>query len=123
MEYVAAAPVPPVGKVRSRVDFMRGIASIHVQEMGSDTTDAVVDLLRHYRNGLVDLIHVILPLSGDINSVVERLVEAGCGFGALLPQYGEDPHLVMQSIYPELLPPASQGVLSPRAARILAGLL
>jgi hypothetical protein len=40
----------------------------------------------------------------------------------LLPQYGEDPHLVMQSISPELLPEVSQGVLSPRAARILAGL-
>jgi hypothetical protein len=122
VEYVPATPPPATGKLRSRVDFMRGIASIVVEETGSDTPDAVVDLLRHYRNGFIDLIHVVLPLAGDINSVVERLVEAGCGFGALLPQYGEDPHLVMQSISPELLPEVSQGVLSPRAARILAGL-
>jgi hypothetical protein len=122
VEYVPATPPQASGKLKSRVDFMRGIATIVVQETGPDTPDVLVDMLRHYRNGFVDLIHIILPLAGDINSVVERMVEAGCGFASLLPQYGEGPVLVMQSISRELLGPVPQGVVSPRAARILADL-
>jgi hypothetical protein len=126
---LAAEYVPPSrrtgpGMVETRLDFVRGIAILLVHEAGDDTPRVLLERLQHYRNGFVELIHIVLPLSlDDINPAVECLIEAGCSFASVLPQYAESPVVVMQSIQRESLAPIPQGVFSPRASRILSDIL
>lgn len=123
-EFVRPQPRAGAGRFESSVDFIRGRAVIEVHEMGADTPDLLLERLQHFRNGFVDLVHFVLPLSGDdIDGAVERLSAAGCVFGAVLPQYRDCPVFVMQSVNRAVLAPIPRGVLSPRAAEILAGIL
>lgn len=112
------------GRFESSVDFIRGRAVIEVREMGETTPDLLLERLQHFRNGFVDLVHFVLPLSGDdIDCAVERLSGAGCVFGAVLPQYRDCPVFVMQSVNRAALAPIPRGVLSTRAAEILGDIL
>lgn len=110
--------------VTCRVDFQRSIALVEATSIGADAADVLIGKLEHYRSGFVEVVRIILPLSETaIGDVVERLVEAGCGYAAVLPQYRELPVLILQSLDASKLAPIEQGVLSPRAARIVGDLL
>lgn len=123
-EFVRPRQPSGTGRVESSVDFIHGRAVIEVREIGTDTPDLLLERLHHFRNGFIDLVHFVLPLSGDdIDCAVERLSAAGCVFGAVLPQYHDCPVLVMQSVNRATLAPIPRGVLSPRAAEILAKIL
>lgn len=123
-EFVPPRQRPGAGRFESSVDFIRGRAVIEICEMGAETPDLLLERLQHFRNGFIDLVHFVLPLSGDdIDGAVERLSVAGCVFGAVLPQYRDCPVFVMQSVNRAALAPIPRGVLSPRAAEILADIL
>jgi|GEM_PF-4916917 len=121
VDYISPTLRHAPGRIESKVDFQRGIAFIFVLEAGIDTPERVLERLRHYRESFVELIHIVLPLSGDdINAIIESLENAGCRYAAVFPQYIDGPALVMQSIDARLLAPIPPDVISPRAARILA---
>jgi hypothetical protein len=123
-EFIRPQRRPGAGQFESSLDFIRGRAVIEVREVGESTPDILLERLQHFRNGFIDLVHFVLPLSGDdIDCTVDRLSEAGCVFGAVLPQYRDCPVFVMQSVNRAALAPIPSGVLSPRAAEILANIL
>lgn len=123
-DFVMAPRCASSGHMESYVDFRRARAVVEVDRTGPETPDALLQQLKHFHAGYVELIHFVLPLSGhDIDPAVEALVGAGAGFGAVLPDYREGPVLVMQSIDRKCLAPISQGVLSPRAGEIVAELM
>lgn len=110
--------------VKSAINLGGRAATVEIRKLGADAERVALERLDHFRNGFIEAIRFLLPLSGtDTGPVVERLVEAGCGFAAVLPQFGEAPVLVLQSVDPEKLAPVERGLLSPRASRILAQLL
>jgi hypothetical protein len=116
------APVAPEGpgKIEPKIDFTYGVASLLVVEVGTETIEELTKLVEHYRSGFVEVIHIVLPLSGtNINPVVEFFAARGFTFGAVLPQFSDGPVLIMQSVDRALLAPISPAALDPRAARIL----
>jgi hypothetical protein len=116
----AVAPEGP-GRIEAKLDFTYGIASLLVIEVGTETIDELAKYVEHYRSGFVEVIHIVLPLSGtNINPVVEFFVARGFTFGAVLPQYVDGPALIMQSVDRALLAPIAPAALDSRAARILA---
>jgi hypothetical protein len=121
VDYIAPTPRHVPGRIESKMDFQRGIALISVLEAGIDTPEQVLKRLCHYQECFVELIHIVLPLSGDdINATIESLESAGCRYAVIFPQYIDGPALVMQYIDSRLLAPVPPDVISPRAARILA---
>ena len=83
--------------VKSHMDFTRSLARIEVLEVGDDAPEVLREQLQHYRNGLVDLIHFILPLAkGDIDPSIEALMSEGCVFGSLIPCYRDCDVVVLQ---------------------------
>lgn len=119
--YQAAVEPEGPGRVEAKLDFTYAIANLIVREVGTETIEALVKYVEHYRSGFVELIHIFLPLSGaNIDPVVEFFAARGFTFAAILPQYVDGPVLVLQSIDRALLAPISPAAFDPRAARILA---
>jgi hypothetical protein len=122
-EFVPPASVTGAGRVDAFVDFGRGRAVVEVRQTGEDTADSLLRYLQRFHSGFLELVHIILPLSGDhLDPIVEALTAAGVGFAAVLPDYREGPVLIMQSIDRKCLAPIPQGVFSERARRIIADL-
>jgi hypothetical protein len=115
----------PAGEtvIHSEIDHRRRLAVVEIVRAGSGAADAVLERLRHFRRGFLDVVRLVLPLAGvDIGEITERLVEEGCGFAAVFPQYRESPVLVLQHVDKETLAPVESGVLTRRATRLLESL-
>ncbi len=83
-------PVAPWGRSRvvTDLDLRRSLAVVELTQVGTDAADVLLDRLVHFRDGMVDLIHFVLPLSGpSVEEVTDILVESGCRYAALLPFY------------------------------------
>jgi hypothetical protein len=106
--------------IEPSLDFHVGYAILEVRSVGVDAPGAIREQTRHFQDGFIELVRVVLPLSGiDLNPVVEDLAGSGFQFAAVLPQYRDCPVLILQHIDPRHVAPIPSGLLSPRAVRIL----
>ena len=126
----AAGPVyPPVAPWgRSRVvtdlDLRRSLAVVELTQVGTDAADVLLDRLVHFRDGMVDLIHFVLPLSGpSVEEVTDILVESGCRYAALLPFYRGYDVLMLQYTNMLEIDLSESDFHSPMARRFIKPLL
>jgi hypothetical protein len=124
VEFVPPVKVTGAGRIETSVDFNRGRCIIEVHCPGEDTAECLLRHLQHFHSGFIELVHIILPLSGDyLDRTVEALAAASVSFAAVLPDYRQGPVLIMQSIDRSCLAPVKQDLLSERARHILANLM
>lgn len=84
-------------EITAAVDPGCGRAVVELVRVGADAADALVDRLEHYRDGMLDVIHIALPLTrAEIGPAVDALLSAGCRYAAVLPFYREHDVLILQ---------------------------
>ncbi len=84
-------------EIASRFDYPRSLGVVDIVRVGADTKEAVFKKVENLKNGMLDLIHVYVPLSQcDINDIVDALVDTGFQYCTLIPQYSDGDVLVLQ---------------------------
>lgn len=94
-----AAPVAPRGAstLVEQLDLGRSHAMVELTHVGTDAANLLLNRLMHYRDGMVDLIHFMLPLSGpNLDRTLDALLKSGCRYAALIPFYRDYDVLVLQ---------------------------
>ena len=90
-------PAAPASAVEVRLDLRRSLAVIEVVTVGEDAVAAVRERFLHVRDGMIDLIHVVIPLTGiDSGPLVKAMLTLGCVWAALIPFYRGHDALVLQ---------------------------
>jgi hypothetical protein len=119
VQFSEPRPVTGATRLDCQFNFRRQRATIEIIEVGHDAPDLLADRLNHYRDGFAHIIQVVLPLEqGDINPAVERLVDEGCCFGAILPCYRSGDVLIMQNALRPTLEITDKDLFNPMARRI-----
>jgi len=120
VEFVGPRPLAQMTSIDCQYNYHKSIARVEILEVGEDAPDLLSTRLDHYRAGLAHVIQFVLPLGkGDINPAVERLVEEGCKYGALLPSYRSCDVLIMQLALKPTLELSDKDLFNPMARRIL----
>ena len=84
-------------EVEERLDYVRSLGVIDVTRVGADTIAVIAGKMNRMRDGMLDLIHVYLPLTqGDISEQVEALAQQGFSYCTVIPVYRSGDVLVMQ---------------------------
>ena len=84
-------------EVEERLDYVRSLGVIDVTRVGADTIAVIGARMNRLREGMLDLIHVYLPLTqGDISAEVEALAQQGFRYCTVIPVYRSGDVLVMQ---------------------------
>lgn len=103
-----------------RLDLRRSLAVIEAVTVGADAVPAVLDRFIHARDGMIDVIHVVLPLNRvDIDPLVTALLNLGCVWGALIPFYRGHDVIVLQYLNGVDVELEMPDLHSPLARRIL----
>lgn len=119
--FVPSSPAHGESAVSTAVDAGCSRAVVELSHHGADARDVVLDHLAHYRGGMVDVIHFLLPLSATgIDGPVEALLQAGCRYGALLPFYRGHDVLALQYLNHVEAWHSGPPLFSPRARRLWA---
>lgn len=120
VEFTDPRPTAAKTTIDCQYNYLKSIAKVEVVEVGEDAPDVLSERIDHYRAGLAHVIQIVLPLGqGDINPAVERLVDEGCKYGALLPSYRSCDVLIMQLALKPTLELRDKDLFNPMARRIL----
>jgi hypothetical protein len=70
---------------------------LEVRQVGDDVIQRVLERVDHFCKGLIDLVHIVLPLSGaDIAPCIQALLARGACYAALLPSYRQSDCIALQ---------------------------
>lgn len=86
-------------EIETHLQHHRNSVIVEVLKISSDTIDILLDKLNHFKNGLLHVIHFAIPLrQGGSALCIEKLIERGCKFAAILPFYKgrDDDMLILQ---------------------------
>jgi hypothetical protein len=93
-------PITPFvdsSEVDLRLDLRRSLAVIELVTVGKDAPEALRERFNHARDGMIDLIHVVIPLTEmDVGPAVMAMLDLGCVWGALIPFYRGHDAVVLQ---------------------------
>ena len=82
-------------------DFVRGIVTLEIAEIGQDIKPALKKRVDHYRTGFIPVIHVLVPqYPTDPDPVLDILEDLGGIYGGLFPRYKGTDMLLVQIVDP-----------------------
>lgn len=106
-------------QVRVELDLRRGLACVELVHAGADAAEVLLERLAHFRDGMVDLVHLVIPLSGaGVDRAVEALLAAGCRYAAVLPFYHGHDVLLLQYLNDVRVALSENDLFAPAARRL-----
>jgi hypothetical protein len=114
-------PRPARGRseVQVELDVGRGLARVELVHAGADAAEVLLERLAHFRTGMVDVVHVAVPLSGaGVDRAVEALLAAGSRYAAVLPFYRGHDVLLLQYLNDVRVELSENLLLTPAARRL-----
>lgn len=125
LSWAPSLPLPEAGSMEQRLEPLRSRALLRILEPGKDLLPQLLAATEHYRDGLVDIIHLQIPMRRtDLDPLLEPLLAAGYRFAAWLPAFFADGDLlVLQYLNGEIAPVQERQIASPKGRKLLKELL